>query len=80
MWEWFFSMPVDEMALKFKLAMSFNINFIPVAEEHLFENVIPGYTNLTEEEKQGVQKRWFIENKNKGKPPKPAPERKEAKS
>ena len=77
-WDWFFTLPADEMGLKFSLGVSVLINFVPIQPESMFENRIPGYSELDEAEKQAVQKKWFKEHKNPN--PHLEPKRKEAKS
>lgn len=58
-WNWLFSMPSDEIAVACGIGLWFEIGAAPIVEERKFENLIPGYTNLTEEQRQQAQKEWY---------------------
>lgn len=61
-WDWYFSIPVDEIAVKFNVGISIAIRGFVIEPETLFENVIPGYNELPEEDRQRVQKDYFKKN------------------
>lgn len=58
-WNWLFTMPTDEISIKANLSMHISIGASPIAQEDKFENVIPGYTSMTEEGQKKAQKAYF---------------------
>jgi len=57
-WDWLFSAPADELS-GFHVGMSITYYGVPIADEERFENVIPGYSSMSEEDKKHFQKEFF---------------------
>lgn len=66
-WDWIFSLPSDELGIKYRIAIALTINTAPIFEPDKFENMVPGYTELTELEKQEIQRQYFLD-KSRNKP------------
>lgn len=59
MWDWVFSMPADEIAVKFKLSVVFSIGAQPIEDANQWEKIKPGYGKMTEKEQQEFQRQHF---------------------
>lgn len=57
-WDWLFSMPGDEVVGE-KYLMQVSMSFQPFIGEVEFKNLIPGYENMTEDERKNMQKEYF---------------------
>lgn len=58
-WDWLFSLPADEIGEKCNIGISVTYNGVPIEPSDKFENTIPGYVDLTENEKKAFQKDFF---------------------
>lgn len=58
-WDWVFSLPVDEIALKFKIGIGISLSSQPVSGENDFIKMIPGYEKMSEKEQQEAQRKYF---------------------
>lgn len=58
-WDWMFSLPADEIGLKFNVGISFSVKGIAIAEESRFENIVPDYKKLSEKEQKEFQRQYF---------------------
>lgn len=58
-WDWVFTMPTDEIAIASKLGVGISFTVTPIDDATLFENTVKGWHNLTEGEKQLVEKNHF---------------------
>lgn len=59
LWDWIFACPTDEIGILSNIAVSIQIEGIPIPDETKFENVVPGYKDLTEIEQQEYQRKYF---------------------
>lgn len=71
-WDWLFAMPADEVGLKSGIGLSVNLGGYPISEEHKFENIIPGYKDLDDEQRKQAQK-FYFKNKRTGEVTVPPP-------
>lgn len=62
-WNWIFSLPADEIGLKHSIGIGIQISTAPINKADLFENQIEGYNELSEEERQRIQKDYFKKQK-----------------
>lgn len=74
LWDWMFSMPTDEIGIKSGLGIWIQMGANPIQEEDKFENIIPGYVVMSEEEKKLSQKE-YIKNKQHQQPYQTAPKK-----
>jgi hypothetical protein len=58
-WDWIFSAPSDELALKEKTGLSIGITGVALSEDKQFKSVVPGYEDMTEEQQQQFQRDYF---------------------
>lgn len=62
-WDWFFSAPMDEIAIEDKIGMSIEFSSAPILPETEFKNIYPGYENLEDQDKQELQKEFHKRKK-----------------
>lgn len=67
-WEWMFFLNVDEIAIKYKIAIQFGISGFAIDPATEFINLIPGYTTMTELEKREAQREYVRNKKRQAEP------------
>lgn len=55
-WDWIFNCPSDEVGILAGRGIALQIGSAPIREESKFENLIPGYKEMEEEDRQKVQR------------------------
>lgn len=62
-WDWQFSAPIDEMVVSCKLSFSFVFSTTPIQKGDTFEEIIEGYSTMTDEERREAQREYFRNKK-----------------
>ena len=60
-WQWAFSLNVDEIAIKTKTSIAYSFKGIPFSENE-WAVQFPEYESLSEEDQQDFQKQFFVAN------------------
>lgn len=59
LWDWLFLLPSDEIGLKSGIGVAISLQGVPIEDGDKFENLIPGYKDLSEEQRKQAQRDWF---------------------
>lgn len=58
-WDWIFKMPSDPMYIKYGINMVFSFGVTPIGKVQPFNELFENYDQLTEEEQQQLQRKYY---------------------